>query len=131
MTTPCTRSASRSIRTTRARYTRDVEPLTHRVAEQRSLALHAEVARRLPEHPELVLQARSRLDAWQDSGTPPWWMVEWRELLSRSIDEIIAVLTDPGQHARDLRQCSPFAGALEPRERWRILRGTGGQEGTE
>ncbi len=106
-----------------------MEPLTHRVAEQRSLALHAEVARRLLEHPELVLRARARLDAWQGSGAPLWWMVEWREILSRPIPEIAAVLTDPGQHACDLRQCSPFAGALEPRERWRILRGTYGQEG--
>jgi hypothetical protein len=49
----------------------------------------------------------------------------WSAVLSGPLGEIVAVLTDPGERASDLRQCSPFAGALEPRERWRILRDAG------
>jgi hypothetical protein len=100
-----------------------VEALTHRVPEQRSLALHREVARLLRQHPELVARARERVGDWQRTGlVGAPWIAAWSEVLSHPIEEIIAVLTDPGERSCDLRQCSPFAGAIEPRERWRILR---------
>ena len=103
-----------------------MEPLTHRVAEQRSLALHREVARRLRERPELLARARGRVEAWRRSGcVAAPWVAAWSEVLSGPLGDIVAVLTDPGERASDLRQCSPFAGALEPRERWRILRDAG------
>jgi len=31
---------------------------------------------------------------------------------------------DPGEHARELRQSTPFAGIIPPRQRWRIWRET-------
>jgi hypothetical protein len=97
--------------------------LTHRVAEERSLALHREVARRLREAPELVVIARRRVRLWLASGSvPEHWAARWGEILEGSLDEVIAALTDPGEEACDLRQASPFAGALEPRTRWAILR---------
>jgi hypothetical protein len=31
-------------------------------------------------------------------------------------------LVDPGAHATELRQSTPFAGAIDARERWRLWR---------
>jgi hypothetical protein len=43
----------------------------------------------------------------------------------------VAALVDPGERARALRQCSPFAGALDAGERWRILAGVDDRIGGE
>ncbi len=100
--------------------------VTHNVAEERSLALHREVARRLREDPALLAKARRRVQLWLASGTVPTsWAVRWSEILAGPLDEVVALLTDPGDEARDLRQASPFAGAIEPQTRWAILRHSG------
>ncbi|HSO21295.1 MAG TPA: hypothetical protein VLT81_00225 [Chondromyces sp.] len=97
--------------------------VTHQVAEERSLALHREVARKLRERPELLEQARDRVRGWLESGSVSrFWAEAWLETLSAPLDKVIARITDPSEHARALRQSSPFAGVLEPRERWEILR---------
>lgn len=93
------------------------------MAEERSLALHAEVARLLRSDPALVSRASRRLEEWAESGkiAAPWAQA-WAAVLAKPINEIIAVLTDPGEWASSLRQNSPFAGALAPRDRWAVLR---------
>ena len=97
--------------------------VTHQLAEERSLALHREVARRLQDRPELLDAARERVRSWLESGgVSRYWAEAWNEALGGTLDEVIARITDPSQHARDLRQTSPFAGALDPRVRWEILR---------
>jgi hypothetical protein len=97
--------------------------VTHRVAEERSLALHRGVARKLQERPDLLEAARERVRGWLQSGSVSrFWAEAWLETLSAPLDEVIARITDPSEHARALRQSSPFAGVLEPRERWEILR---------
>jgi hypothetical protein len=97
--------------------------VTHARAEARSLALHREVAHQLAEHPELLERARARVREWAESDTvSSWWVKQWAEVLARPLGEIVAVLTDPGQESCDLRQASPFAGVLDPRTRWAILR---------
>ena len=92
----------------------------HMRLEERSLALHEEIARRLSASPELIEVAKENLARWmeRDRGLPPW--KEWREILERLLPEIIAVLTALDEKARHLRQSSPFCGILTPRERWRI-----------
>ena len=97
--------------------------VTHQLAEERSLALHREVARRLRERPELLDAARDRVRGWLESGcVSRYWAEEWNDVLEGTLDDVIAVLTDSSQRPRDLRQSSPFAGVLDPRERWEILR---------
>lgn len=97
--------------------------VTHQLAEERSLALHREVARRLREDPELVEMARRRVNQWLETGSVSRrWAEAWHEVLSGSLEEVIAVITDTSQRARDLRQTTPFAGAIDPRTRWEILR---------
>ncbi|MEM9461517.1 MAG: hypothetical protein AAGF11_45555 [Myxococcota bacterium] len=75
------------------------------------------------EHPALLDGVRARVERWLDDRSVARPYAEaWREILSRSLDEIEASIVDPSPRARDLRQCSPFAGVLDPRTRWRILR---------
>lgn len=101
----------------------EVLRVTHQHAEERSLALHREVARRLRDRPELLDTARERVRSWLETGrVSPFWAEAWSEALDGTLDEVIARITDPSEHARDLRQTSPFAGALDPRVRWKILR---------
>lgn len=97
--------------------------MTHRTADERGLALRAEVVRRLRSDPGLLDDARARLDRWVASGSLALpWAEAWREVLARPPGKIIALLIEPSQRANDLRQCSPFAGALDARTRWAMLR---------
>lgn len=95
----------------------------HELAEERSLALHAAVARRLAEDPALLEKARSRVERWlADGSVHPDYARAWREILSRPLAEITGLLADRGERARGLRQVTPFAGVVPPRDRWRIWR---------
>ncbi|MGH9379796.1 MAG: hypothetical protein ACRD2Z_04180 [Thermoanaerobaculia bacterium] len=90
---------------------------------ERSLALHAAVAKWLHKDPEVLARARTKLDEWLTRGgrsTPLW--TRWREILDRPVDEIASFLTERSEDAAWLRQASPFAGVLPPQERLRILR---------
>jgi hypothetical protein len=98
----------------------------HRRAEARSLALHREVARRILERPELLGPVRARVNGWLRDGTVARAYAEaWREILSRDLDQLLEAVVDPSERGRDLRQCTPFAGILDPRTRWRILEEAG------
>jgi hypothetical protein len=97
----------------------------HRVAEERSLAYHRAIAARIARDPALLEQARARVRGWLASPPGPLYARGWREVLSRSVPEILAFLADEGEYARELRQSTPFAGVLPPRERWRIWRSVG------
>jgi hypothetical protein len=92
----------------------------HMRLEERSLALHEEIARRLSASPKLIEIAKENIARWveKDGELPPW--KEWREILDRPLTEIIGALTSRDEKATHLRQSSPFCGILSPRERWRI-----------
>jgi hypothetical protein len=49
----------------------------------------------------------------------------WDAVLRRPLHEVAAFLVDEGEEATELRQSTPFAGALPPRERWQIWRKVG------
>lgn len=92
-----------------------------RVAEERSIAYHREIAALLTDRPDLLDAARARVHAWVRDGTVARPYAEaWRDLLAGPPERLAATLIDPGERSRDLRQVSPFAGALDPRTRWRI-----------
>jgi hypothetical protein len=94
---------------------------THRLAEERSIAYHRAVAERIAREPSLLDRVRERLDGWiATGGRASSYAREWRELVDRPLPELLAFLVDEGEHARALRQSSPLAGLIEPRERWRI-----------
>jgi hypothetical protein len=98
----------------------------HRLAEERSVAYHRLVADRLREEPEVLENARRRVQTWLASGSqpPPLYARKWAEILAGDLPSIAAFLVERSELADELRQSSPFAGALKPRERWRIWRET-------
>jgi hypothetical protein len=100
--------------------------MDHRKLEERSLALHQEIAQRIKRNPELLSRVRDRLIKDIRSGrfsvrlTDA--MQEWLDLLNgSSLDQILELLVDQCENARRLRQSTPFAGILTQEERRRIL----------
>jgi hypothetical protein len=104
----------------------------HALAEERSLALHKLVAERLRADPSLLDRARDRVRSWLRDGSVARPLADaWQEILSHPIEGVAAVLSDAGQHARDLRQTSPFAGAIDARTRWAVWRSVGQRPGRQ
>jgi hypothetical protein len=96
----------------------------HRPAELRSLAYHRAVAQRLDD--ALVEQARQRLARWIDEGKIDRRYAErWADVLSRRLPQIARAIARDDASGRDLRQSSPFAGALSEPERRRVLAAAG------
>lgn len=95
----------------------------HKTAEARSLAYHRAIAARLAAEPNLVVAASRRVERWAaDGSVHPRWINGWRRLLALPTEELAVQLVDERQVTIDLRQATPFAGALSPRERWAIIR---------
>jgi hypothetical protein len=92
----------------------------HGRAERRNRAYHAALAKRLRR--ETVRNALHQLWRWSEEGNiDPRYAAAWEAVLERPLPEIKKVLTENSQWARDLRQNSPFAGALSEAERRKIL----------
>ena len=97
----------------------------HARAELRSLVYHRAIAARLANEPHLLVRARQRVDAWLASGpAAPAEAEAWTEVLGGDSTSIAGLLSEDSEHARALRQSSPFAGALTAAERWRLWRAT-------
>ena len=95
----------------------------HRLAEERSLAYHRAVADGLRRDPGRLDEARRRVAGWLKAGQPhPSYAQAWQELLAGPLDVLVGLLGDESEQARALRQVTPFAGFLDPRERWRLWR---------
>jgi len=96
-------------------------PDGHATAERRSLAFHRAVAERLDE--QVRARARGKLEQWAAGGQiADTYAQRWRRILDLPLDELAAAITADDEATRDLRQCTPFAGVLTPRERWAIIR---------
>ncbi len=96
-------------------------PDFHSLAEKRSWALHRAVAERLSEDADVLTRARNRVEGWcRDLRRHPY-ALEWRRLLDGPLDELRKALVSGDPEMVTLRQASPFAGALSPAERYRIL----------
>ena len=93
----------------------------HQRIDQRSLALHRAIADKLRRDPSLIQAALDNLDRWslQNGRSQPYWDA-WRELLSRPIEILLALLVEDSEKMAALRQATPFAGILSPQERWEI-----------
>ena len=94
----------------------------HRLAEARSLAYHRIVAERIAEDPSILDHARARVALWLLKVPPPFYAVQWAERLAEPLPSLQRFLVDPGADAIELRQSTPFAGAIDARERWRLWR---------
>jgi len=98
---------------------RFLPPLTRE--DRRSIWLHRAIAERLDERPHRVLKrARATLKKMRQANPGARQLLdEWALLLRRSVPELVPLLTDPGEHARELRHVTPFAGVLSAKERAR------------
>jgi excisionase family DNA binding protein len=88
--------------------------------ERRSLWLAYVVAGRIATEPErTIADALDHLDKMRGSarGQAKKWLDQWERLLNGPVDQILAALTDRSLRGRELRQNSPFAGALTEEER--------------
>jgi hypothetical protein len=94
-----------------------------RLDDDRSLALHQAVARKLLEDPTVLARARAKASEWlARGGRSAPLHARWLRVLAGSPDEVARFLTDPSEEAAWLRSASPFAGVLDPRTRLAILR---------
>ena len=93
----------------------------HRRIDRRSLELHRAIATKLRAHPALLEIARDNLTRWSasNSRSQPYWDA-WQEILSRPLAEILALLEEDSERMTAMRQATPFAGVLEPAERWAV-----------
>ena len=93
----------------------------HRGAELRSLAYHRLVARRLDA--SHIRQARRRLETWAAEGKMPAPHAEnWRTLLQDGHRaDLTELISADSPESRDLRQNTPFAGAISEQERTRLF----------
>ena len=90
---------------------------------ERSLALHAEVAERIRSDPTLLERTKRRVRGWLDGGSVAGpYAHAWNAILERPLEEVLHKLVERSEEAHDLRQVSPFAGIIDPRTRWRILK---------
>ena len=95
----------------------------HQRIEEQSIWLHRAVAGKLRQDTALLAKAQERVEGWLvEASVHPRYATAWKDLLAQDLDEISQRLVDPSEAMRALRQCSPFAGALTPRERWTVLR---------
>ena len=103
------------------RYTRPVD--LHRLAEERSIVFHRAVFEKIAGDARILDRARSRVAKWLARGEPhPFYATQWARVLELPLPELGKALLDRSEEARALRQVTPFAGALPPRERWAIWR---------
>jgi hypothetical protein len=93
----------------------------HQRIDQRSLALHRAIAEKLRRDPALIAVALDNLERWSQSAgrSQPYWD-EWRSILARPLPEVLRLLEEESEHMTAMRQATPFAGVLEPAERWAI-----------
>lgn len=93
----------------------------HRRLELRSLAMHRAIAAKLRRQPELLSIAWANLDRWAPTaGRSSPYLDRWRAILEKPIEEITALIEEDSEQMTAMRQSSPFAGVLSPKERWRI-----------
>jgi hypothetical protein len=96
----------------------------HERSERRNLHLHRVSFEKLRSHPELRDECLALVEQWLErpefAPAEPW-LRQWREMLSDwSLERIAELVLDP-EAGQTLRQCSPLAPVLTPRERWAAL----------
>ena len=98
--------------------------MSHPEIDQVSLELGRRIAERLRRQPELIDFAHANLMRWsRQNASAPFLLrcyAEWQQILSQPVDEICTLLCSESDNAQRLRQNSPFAGVLTPKEVWEI-----------
>ena len=83
--------------------------------------MHRAIAEKLRARPELLNVAFDNLQRWAPAaGRSEPYLDAWLKLLSRPMDELLQIIVEDSESMRAMRQASPFAGVLSPKERWEI-----------
>lgn len=102
----------------------------HEFNDARSLAYHIAIADRLRADPALIQAATERVAVWRRTGSVAKFYVDrWTQWLALPPKDLTTVLVESSEEADALRQVSPFAGVLSPRERWALWRQTRAPQG--
>ena len=101
----------------------EVVSSSHERLDRRSLAMHRLIADKIRAEPKLFEIASQNIERWSRTpGRNVQLLAVWSRLLEQGIPVALAVATEDSERARELRQSTPFAGVLSPKERWSFLR---------
>lgn len=107
--------------------TKTLPPIgTHQFLDQLALAYHRVIADRLRASPKEILElAKENLARWvrvhEGTGTV-YALHEWQRLLeTKTVPELVAIITEDSDEGQRLRQSTPFAGVLSDSERKEIM----------
>lgn len=95
--------------------------------QEKSLWLHRAMLGPLMIDPNAVLDlARQNIQAWlprhRADGMAVRYLRQWQKVLDGGVDDVVEVLTGADEMSCELRQNSPFAGALSDADRRQVLR---------
>lgn len=83
--------------------------------------MHRAIAAKLMADPSLLAIAYHNLRRWTASaGRSQPYLDAWGQLLVKPICDLAALIQEDSEWMRAMRQASPFAGVLSPKERWEI-----------
>jgi len=99
-----------------------VAPLSRE--DLRSLAYHQAIVEKLKKEPAVVLaKARESLKTMSKKHPDAKELfARWKQWLDQPLNDLINRCLDSSQVARDMRQVTPFAGVLDAKERFEILK---------
>jgi len=99
---------------------------SHEDIDQRNDAMARAIVARIDADPARtgLAKAREVCRGWP-ARRPGSAVREWAGVLGGDWESVRAVLLDPSERGKRLRQSSPFCGVLSPRERWSFYRGRG------
>jgi frataxin-like iron-binding protein CyaY len=96
---------------------------SHQFVDKLALFYHYEIAKRLRTDPEFVIEkARSNLERWLAThvagSAEAYCLEEWKTLLdSKTVPELITLITEDSDEGQRLRSSTPFTGILSAKER--------------
>lgn len=83
--------------------------------------MHRAIAVKLRASPDLLAIAQDNLRRWSESsGRSQPYLDAWSDVLARPMEELLVLIQEDSELMRAMRQASPFAGVLSPKERWEI-----------
>jgi hypothetical protein len=92
-------------------------------SDERSMALHREIAKKLGSNPDLWAIPKNNIARWKKAGKRPApYVVEWEYILCEySRERILSILESDSEESARLRSSSPFTGILNDDERRAIF----------
>ncbi|MHA6695770.1 helix-turn-helix domain-containing protein [Homoserinimonas sp. A520] len=108
-----------------------IEVVNDRREERVAMELHHELARKLRSDPDSVLEVvpknLERLSTRLTSPISQSWVNRWSELIDSPVDVLITGMLADTPEGRELRQNSPFSGALTQDERLAAIKRASGK----